>query len=325
MIVTICINGGAGRVFTAIPALEKFVINHPNDQVAILIHGWTDLLFGHPVLEDLVHNSESIGSTNIILNSDVLIAPEPYTNIEYIKGNLSLGQTFDLLINGSFDNDEQKYISYFSSSKEEEIAAMDVIQAAKEHSGKNKVVVIQPFGSTATTTNHKAIIDPSSRSMELLSYYALIDSLKEKYALVYMGDLPVEEHITAKPKVNYRTWYSIIKECDYFIGVDSLGQHYAFSTGKPGTVIIGGTNPTNVTYPKHFNIYNKPNIKIKYSPIRLFNLGSYMADISNDKNMMYSEEDIYNMNENILFHIELNLKETDNECCNENKSNCPCD
>jgi ADP-heptose:LPS heptosyltransferase len=311
MIITICLDGGAGRVFTAIPALEKFVKAHPKDKIKILVYGWADLFFGHPLLHELVYFSDSKESMDHINESDVLICPEPYHNIDYIKGKLSLSQTFDLLINGSFESPE-KYTYNFYPTKEEEIIALDVISAAKKHSGKNKVVVIQPFGSEAKETDHTVIIDKSSRSMELTTYYGLLEKLKEEYALVYMSNLNVEEHVSAKPKTNHRAWYSIIEQSDYFVGVDSLGQHYAYATKKPGTIIFGGTNPTNVSYSHHFNIFKKENIKIKYSPIRLFNNNSYYADCYNDRNMLYEQSDLDSMCNSILNHIELNL-ENNNE------------
>jgi hypothetical protein len=317
MIITICLDGGAGRVFTAIPALEKFVKTHPKDKIRILVYGWTELFYGHPILHDLVYPSDSRESMDYINESDILLYPEPYHNIDYIKGKLSLSQTFDLLINGSFESPE-KYTYNFYPTKEEEIIALDVILAAKNHSNKKKVIVIQPFGSDARETNQKVIVDKSSRSMELSTYYALLEKLKDDYALVYMGNVEVEEHVTAKPKTNYRAWYSIIEQADYFIGVDSLGQHYAQALKKTGTVIFGGTNPANVSYSHHFNIFKKKGIKIKYSPIRLFNNGSYYADCYNDRNMMYEQSDLDNMCTSILNHVKVSLG-NNNESIERNK------
>lgn len=323
MVVTIYLDGGAGRVLTAIPALEKYVIQHPDDQIVILVNYWADLLFGHPLLHNLVRYSESLESNNIISNTDHLIVLEPYHNINYVKGKLSLAQTFDLLLNGTYDSAE-KYRPVIFSTKQEEIIAMDVIKAAKDHSNNQKTIVIQPFGSSARSTDHKAIIDPSSRSLELLTYYHLIDKLKDEYALIYMGEHPLEEKITAKPQASYRDWYSIINAADYFIGVDSLGQHYAHACNKPGTVIVGGTNPVNVSYPHHFNIFGRPGIEITYSPIRLTGIGQRMADFVNDKNMLYTQEDMDQMINNIYNHLKMcNLKgnEVDDSKC---KPDCSC-
>ena len=316
----ILLDGGAGRVFSAIPALEKFVQSRPKDHVTIMVHGWADLFWGNPLLHDLVCYSNTKESIDYILNSDEFIVPEPYQCLEFIKGNLSLPQTFDLLLNGSF-GDAKKYKPKFYSSKQEEISAMDVIKLAKEHFGKEKVIVIQPFGSSAVETNHNTIIDTSNRSFELMTYYKLLDHFKEKYALVYMGNLKTNDGVTIKPNCDYRTWFSIINEADYFIGCDSLGQHYAYSSDTPGTVVFGGTEPSSVSYPFYFNSFVKPNIKIHYSPIRLFNFGSYLADIKNDKNMWYEEADTKLLINNLDNHIE-NVFGDNNEC---GKPNCSCD
>ena len=40
---TFVISGGAGRVVTAIPALEKYHRLNPHDDFKVLVHGWVDL------------------------------------------------------------------------------------------------------------------------------------------------------------------------------------------------------------------------------------------------------------------------------------------
>ena len=46
------ISGGAGRVICAIPALEKYAINNPDDDFKVIIHGWEFLLWGNPILQN---------------------------------------------------------------------------------------------------------------------------------------------------------------------------------------------------------------------------------------------------------------------------------
>ena len=51
-----------------------------------------------------------------------------------------------------------------------------------------------------------------------------------------------------------RTWSAVIEAADYFVGVDSVGQHIARIFDKPGSVILGSTFAENITYSEHFNI-----------------------------------------------------------------------
>ena len=48
---TFVINGGAGRVIAAVPALEKYAKLNPNKNFSIIIHGWQDLYWSHPLLQ----------------------------------------------------------------------------------------------------------------------------------------------------------------------------------------------------------------------------------------------------------------------------------
>jgi hypothetical protein len=85
---------------------------------------------------------------------------------------------------------------------------------------------------------------------------------------------------------------TLISECDYFIGCDSVGQHIAYSFNKPGTVFMGGTFEKNITYPKHFKIIRKKDQRPVYSPIRLSGVDSDFTDRLNDGIMNFSNLDI---------------------------------
>jgi len=85
---------------------------------------------------------------------------------------------------------------------------------------------------------------------------------------------------------------ALISECDYFIGCDSVGQHMARSFDKPGTVFMGSTFETNVTYPKHFRIIRNRDRKPVYSPIRFGGVDSEFTDRLNDGIMNFSKDQI---------------------------------
>ena len=98
-------------------------------------------------------------------------------------------------------------------------------------------------------------------------------------------------------------WAALIDAADYFVGVDSVGQHMARATNTPGTVIFGSTFPVNTSYPDYFQIIEKPGQK-KYSPIRITGLDSVLADRSNDRMADFSEQELETIYNEIVADIE---------------------
>ena len=116
-----------------------------------------------------------------------------------------------------------------------------------------------------------------------------------------------EDTYTVKPQADLRMWTAFIDAADYFIGVDSVGQHMAKALGKPGTVIVGSTFAINTTYPDYFNIVEKEDAK-KYSPIRISGLEGHLADRMNESLMDFNDEEINKMYANIVKDIEKKVK-----------------
>jgi ADP-heptose:LPS heptosyltransferase len=102
-------------------------------------------------------------------------------------------------------------------------------------------------------------------------------------------------------------WAALINACDYFIGVDSSGQHMARATNTPGTVFFGSTFPINTSYPNWFQIIEKDEPR-KYSPIRITGLDCLLADRSNNELMNYNSKDFETICEKIDKHIKLMLE-----------------
>lgn len=98
-------------------------------------------------------------------------------------------------------------------------------------------------------------------------------------------------------------WSALIDCADYFVGVDSVGQHMARATNTPGTVIFGSTFPINTSYPDWFQIIEKAGTK-KYSPIRITGLDSVLADRYNDRMMDFEESEIADIYNKIVADIE---------------------
>jgi hypothetical protein len=193
---------------------------------------------------------------------------------------------------------------YFS--KTELTWANQTLGEAKENGKKSKTIVFQPFGSTAAASNND-VLDTSSRSLSATAFLSLSKKLSTRYNLIFFGEQNLyvpEDTVTMKvPTADLRMWASLIKVCDYFVGVDSVGQHMARAVNTKGTVIYGSTFPINTSYPDYFQILEKEGPK-KYSPIRITGLDSTLADRYNESLMEFSEKEIKEIYDAIVTNIE---------------------
>ena len=305
------IDGGAGRVIAAIPALIKYVKKNPDHDISILIGGWDTLLWGIPELQDITYSFDTKGIfDNTIRLCDEVISPEPYRLPSYFNQKKSLVEAFDEAINDTDDHSDLD-VPTLVLNKGEEKAAAQLIAEAKAQQQKQKTIVIQPFGRSANRVDQNDIIDDSTRSIEPSVYLKLIKKLSTKYNIIFFGEenfIVPGDDITSKPKGDLRVWASIIEASDYFIGCDSLGQHMARAFNKPGTVVMGSTYAINTTYPDFFNIYEKQGVTKKYSPIRMTGLDSHLADRINDRCMDLNDDEVNELYASIAKDIEAKVK-----------------
>ena len=141
------IDGGAGRVIASIPALEHYVMSHPDENIKIFVHGWDTLFWSNKLLQPLTFNSVDKGSfNNHIKNADQVISPEPYRLPAYFNQQASLSEAFDIIINGKNNNLSHPKLYL---SKSEILSAQKTVFDIKKNTNKSKLIVIQPFGSTA--------------------------------------------------------------------------------------------------------------------------------------------------------------------------------
>lgn len=304
------IDGGAGRAIAALPALEKYINKHPEEEVRILIAGWDNLVWGNKALQDITYNPDTKGVfDNVIKDADIIVTPEPYRVPDYFNQKLSLAQAFDREINQTKDHSDIGIPKLFISKTEEKNAA-NLIADVKQQQKKQKTIVIQPYGRSARV-DRGDIIDDSSRGLDSRVYLKLVKKLSTKYNLILFAEKQFyspEDNYTFKPEVDLRGWMSIIEAADYFVGCDSVGQHFARCFDKPGTVIIGSTFPINVTYPDWFNMVEKTGADRKYNPIRISGLDGHLADRYNDSLMDFTDKEIDDMFMSIVNDIEKKVK-----------------
>jgi len=291
--------------------LLKFHRLNPNNNWKILVPAWDSLLWSIPELQDRTYGVDTKGLwDNIILNATEIITPEPYKLPAYFKQEISLVQAFDREINKTKDHSDLS-VPKLQFNKAEEKWAANTIADVKQQQQKAKTIVIQPFGRGATL-DRADIIDTASRSLSADAYLSLTKKLIVRYNLIFFGDpqfqMAADTYTIKLPNTtDLRMWAAIIDCSDYFVGVDSVGQHMARATNTPGTVIFGSTFPINTSYPDYFQIIEKPGVK-KYSPIRIAGLDTLLADRINDKLSDFDEAEISDMFNKIVSHIETKVR-----------------
>jgi hypothetical protein len=266
------INGGAGRTVASIPAFEKL---YEKDQDFIIVcEGGMDFYKGHPQLHELAYDNWHKNLFKDYIKDRDIVSPEPYRVWEYYNQKCSLAQAFDIAINNKGVRDLPDPTIHMN--KHELVQGYKVVEEIKAVTGKDKVVVFQPFGRTAENMGD-FVIDGTSRSFHLNDVIRICKDLRDDYAVIVMSEFPViiEENTkipVAVPQIpDVRVWSSVIQIADHFIGCDSLGQHMAKALGTTCTSVIGSTYPINISYPNSpdFDIIDLGEGKRKFSPIRL--------------------------------------------------------
>jgi ADP-heptose:LPS heptosyltransferase len=269
------INGGAGRVLCSIPALEKYEQESDDKDFLIVCEGGTDMFKGHPTLYKRVYDNWHKNLFEDKLINMTLVSPEPYRVWEYYNQNCNLSQAYDIEINNKGVRELSK--PTFKLSIDELITAKNVIKEIKEKTKKNKILVFQPFGR-GVIIDDNVILDPSGRSFEAANVINLIKKLQKDYGVVVMSEFTIDfkkhgcEDLVAIPQnINIRQWAAIIKECNVFLGCDSVGQHLAYTLETPAVVILGSTFRENVSYPDNdiFEVHDMDEERRRYSPIRI--------------------------------------------------------
>lgn len=297
---SVFIDGGAGRVITAIPALKRFVEMHKHDEIRIFVGGWDSLFWSHPILQKHVFPIQQKGNWDYIKESKRWF-PEPYHNQHFIDGTCHLIHGFLMELGVGEQEGSLKPDLYVSSRERTKIAAM--VQKTKQDNGGKPLVVIQPYGSGMTLTEGRPM-DPSNRSLDVDQYLQIVRDLSQDNTIVFMGHKEFEhpgDTYTIKLSdigPDLRFWMALIQQADYFIGVDSLGQHIAYSFDIPMTVFMGSSREQNVSYPTA-NFIRKPNRTPEYAPLRIPGVDFEFAERLNDGILNFTPSEVQGIIETI--------------------------
>ena len=293
---TFIINGGAGRVIAAIPALEKYAKLNPKKDFNVIVHGWEYLFWSHPLLQKRTYGIHTKGLFDNVIKKTDTICPEPYYIHDFYNQKITLAEAFDRIINETDDHSDLDKPNLYISSLERN-SAQFIINQAKEQKKKGLSVVIQPYGS-GMRVMHNRPHDTTQRSLDVDQYLEIVKKLSEHAVVYYFGppDLrhPADTFTETLQGFNpdLRMFMSLIAQSDYFVGCDSVGQHMARAFNKPGTIFMGSTFDTNFSYPNHFDIVRKKGQKPDYNPIRFGGLDPELADRSNDDILVFDQDQL---------------------------------
>ena len=306
MTTIITLDGGFGRIITAIPALLKYYKNHPDEEWYIMIPGWDFITWGFPKLQERTFNPDARGSFDLFWKADQVISPEPYRVPAYYRNEISLREAFDVEINDSTDHSDLPPMQ-LNISLQEKRRAYEIIEEAKSKHKKSKTIVLQPYGSTATP-HASGIFDDSLRSIPETMFNYFVKELSKDYNLIFMGAKEFYNIKTYKPDPdpNLREWSAIIGAADYFVGCDSCGQHICKALNKKASVVIAGTHSVNVTY-DGFHIIER-DVKFYPDAMRISGFQSHMSSRLNEPRIDFTQKEIESACQNIIKNIEGNKK-----------------
>lgn len=289
------ISGGIGRVVASIPALEKYHKLNPNDNFKIFVAAWEHVFFSHPVLQPRVLNINQKGTFDLLKDTNVF-EPEIYRLNSFFNQKVNMVEAFDECINKTNDHSDLNYNSMHTSYVEKN-KTKDLFAEYKKQKGKDKVVVFQPFGSGVEVINN-TVVDRSNRSL-MHDHYLQIAREISNDAVVLFASQPNLRHSHDNITISFdehfpyiRVLTSFIEQCDYFVGVCSVGQHIARAFNRPGLIVMGGTSEKNFSYPDHFNIFRKKDRVPHYTPWRLAEGDCEFSDRMNDGIMDFNLQEL---------------------------------
>ena len=301
------INGGIGRVICAIPALEKYLENNPEDDFIIFSEWAYEAFSGHPTLHAKAYPSNLPHLFKDHLKDRNVVMPEPYYVWEYYNQKCSIAQAFDIEINGCLDKNLANPSIYLSN--EEEITARNIIKDMK--SKRNKpLILFQPFGKGITLNaveSPSGPVDNTGRSFTIADAANLIKQIEHKYSVLLMNEFNIDfkaygckEETFFVENANLRKWFGLINAADKFLGCDSIGQHVANSFNKVSYVVLGSTFAENVSYPENqwFTFFDFNKDKKEYSPIRI--TVDECADRQNESAMKLTNDQIKQIADKLL-------------------------
>ena len=184
------LNGGAGRMLCAIPALEKYEEESGDKDFVIVCEGGTDMFKGHPTLHDRAYDPWHKNLFKDVVKHRQVVNPEPYQVWEYYNQECNISQAFDIILNNKGIRDLPK--PTVNLSKDELLTGRQLVSEVKEKLKVDKVLVFQPFGRGVQIVDDSPV-DQTARSFEFKDIKAIVKKLQEKgYGIILMSELKID-------------------------------------------------------------------------------------------------------------------------------------
>lgn len=317
---SVILSGGAGRILTAIPALEAYVYQTCGE-VRIFTYGWSELFLGNPTLQNISFDINQKGNSEYMRQSKI-IAPEPYFSRDYMNQDSNLVLAWGEVLDVELDESAIEGSIYLSTLEQD--FASNAVESLKRQMNKNKVVVFQPYGSGAKLSGGK-VMDSSNRSLPTDMVRQIGTELSKVAGVIYFGPdemfpegTPMANTKELVPNRDLRFWAAMIANSDGFIGIDSVGQHMARAFDKKTSLILGATFRENISYETELaRTFRNPDFRLPtYVPIRLNTVDADLADRMNDGIMNFSKEETDKIINDSIDHLELKPKKIDSATIN---------
>lgn len=242
------ISGGMGKSIAATPVLKHLRLMYPNDEL-VLLTAWDNIFYNNPYIKVFRFNEYKYFHEDYIEKGALINNINPYDDIEYRQGKIHLTQAF-AKVWGIKNYKEIKPIPIVNIPLELEINAKKEINDMK-NKFKQPLIVVQYLGATKY---ENGIIYPSGRE-NIDLFTKIVDKLSQRYIVLLMKlvqqpmiNIKKDNILTLTKDAHYMKWFAYIKYADFFVGIDSSGQHMAATVNTPSVVVFGRTNPKNLAY-----------------------------------------------------------------------------
>lgn len=304
---TFFINGGIGRVVAAIPALEKYHRLNPEDDFKIIVSGWDQLFWSHPILQSRTFLSTHKGIFNTAIVSNSLKNPEPYFLYDFYNQKCNLVEAWDQCINNTKEHQDLNYQCLHVDPME--LATGRAYINNIPNRGDKPVIVMQPFGSGAMFLGN-TVVDKSNRSFSQDAYLYIARALNSQAVILFAS--PTEfRHVRDDFTYSFdqyqpyiRALMSLVANSDMVVSVCSSLQHIGRALGRSGVVIMGGTNAKSFSYTDHFSIYRKKDRDAVYLPWRIAEADCEYGDRANAGLMDFNQSELDEIIDMIRFQLQ---------------------
>lgn len=242
------IDGGIGRIICATPAIEKLAKR--TERKIILLTSCPDVFRENPYVHKAYNLSSDYLWEDVIRHGEFLF-PEPYYSHLYYNQKHHLIQAFNYILN---DKCEDFSFPHLYLNRDEQKWGEEFIQARKDDSAGKPVGILQCFGAGASL-NCGDFKDDTQRSLPPDRVDFLLKQLEKDCIFINASHLPLRYDHVWQQTFTTRQLFSLIKACDFLVGVDSFASHAGAAFGRKGILFLGATYGQNVGYPNYKMVY----------------------------------------------------------------------